>query len=79
VRVEGVVAAGAVPAQLQLGSREHGWRDADRAVDRAVERYGAGAVRPAALVPRAADADLTGQFGTGIGLQRDRLRPRTDP
>ena len=50
VRVEGILPAAEAALQLPLGAREHGWRDADRAVDRAVDRFGSGAVRPAALV-----------------------------
>ncbi|MEX2291903.1 MAG: DNA polymerase IV [Mycobacteriales bacterium] len=50
VRVEGLGAAGGTPHQLALGEREHGWRDAERAVDQAARRFGAGAVRPATLV-----------------------------
>jgi DNA polymerase-4 len=50
VRVEGIADASAQPHQLQLGEREHGWRDAEQAVDRATRRFGAGAVRPATLV-----------------------------
>ena len=50
VRVEGIVDAALQPHQLQLGEREHGWRDAEQAVDRAARRFGAGAVRPATLV-----------------------------
>lgn len=38
--------------QLALGERDRGWPDADRAVDRAVERFGSAAVRPASLVGR---------------------------
>jgi len=49
VRVEGLVDADH-PRQLMLGERAHGWRDAEQAVDRATERFGADAVRPAALV-----------------------------
>jgi DNA polymerase-4 len=50
VRVEGLTAAAAQPHQLLLGERESGWREADQAVDRAARRFGAGVVRPAALV-----------------------------
>ena len=50
VRVEGIAPAGDASFQLELGARESGWREADRAVDRAVGRFGSGAVRPAALV-----------------------------
>jgi DNA polymerase IV len=50
VRVEGLLPADAATLQPRLGDREHGWRDADQAVDRAVHRFGAGAVRRAALV-----------------------------
>lgn len=50
VRVEGIVAADDQPHQLQLGEREHGWRSAEQAVDRAATRFGPGAVRPASLV-----------------------------
>jgi DNA polymerase-4 len=49
----------AAPRQLVLGEREHGWRDAERAVDAATERFGAAAVRPASLLSpgqRTADA-----------------------
>jgi len=52
VRVEGILPAGDAPLQGELGEREHGWRDADRAVDRAVGRFGSGAVRPATLMSR---------------------------
>jgi DNA polymerase IV len=55
VRVEGSAEAAEQVNQLQLGEREHGWRDAEQAVDRAARRFGAGAVRPAALV-RPSDA-----------------------
>jgi DNA polymerase-4 len=55
VRVEGLADADAVAEQLQLGAPEHGWRDADAAVDKAVQRFGRGAVRPAALVRTESD------------------------
>ncbi len=50
VRVEGLVPRVSVHHQLVLGEREHGWSDADRAVDRATSRFGSTAVRPAALI-----------------------------
>jgi DNA polymerase-4 len=50
VRVEQLVDADRAPRQLLLGERETGWREAEQAVDRAALRFGAGAVRPAALV-----------------------------
>jgi len=52
VRVEGITPATAAPRQLEIGSRERGWREADQAVDRAAQRFGADVVRPAALVRR---------------------------
>ena len=50
VRVEAVGDAAGAQHQLELGEREHGWRDAEQAVDRAARRFGAGSVRPATLV-----------------------------
>lgn len=40
------------PEQLVLGSREHGWREAEGAIDRAQARFGRGSVRPARLIRR---------------------------
>jgi DNA polymerase-4 len=50
VRVEGLIDSARATRQLVLGERLHGWEDAERAVDRAVNRFGGSAVRPAALV-----------------------------
>lgn len=50
VRMEGLVEAEGAAHQARLDDPEHGWPDADRAVDRASSRFGAGAVRPATLV-----------------------------
>jgi DNA polymerase-4 len=50
VRVEGLVLRETVHRQLVLGEPEHGWADADRAVDRATLRFGSAAVRPASLL-----------------------------
>jgi DNA polymerase-4 len=52
VRVEGLVPVDRHERQLLLGEPELGWRDAERAVDRASARFGAGVVRPASLVDR---------------------------
>jgi DNA polymerase-4 len=50
VRVGNLVSAGTASRQLALGDRETGWREAEQAMDLAARRFGAGAVRPAALV-----------------------------
>ena len=52
VRVEKLVETSQAPIQGVIGEPEHGWRDADKAVDRARSRFGSGAVRPASLVER---------------------------
>jgi DNA polymerase-4 len=50
VRVENVLPRDRVHRQGVLGEPDHGWPDADRAVDRAVLRFGSAAVRPASLI-----------------------------
>lgn len=50
VRVEGLRPATGQPRQLVLGTRPHGWAEAERAVERATLRFGSGAVRPGTLV-----------------------------
>ncbi len=62
VRMEGLVESERAPLQGMLDEPDHGWRDADRAVDRASARFGAGAVRPASLV-----RDPDGGGGRGPG------------
>lgn len=64
VRLEKLVTLEEAPIQGILGEADHGWRDADRAVDRASARFGAGSVRPASLIDRgrpsaSADRDLS--------------------
>lgn len=49
VRVEQLSEASSTPVQVALDEPEHGWREADRAIDRASARFGAGSVRPASL------------------------------
>jgi DNA polymerase-4 len=50
VRVEGLLPLEHAHRQLVIGEREHGWPDADRAVDRIHLRFGRGVVRPATLL-----------------------------
>jgi DNA polymerase-4 len=50
VRMEGLVNTEGAPIQGLLDEPEAGWREADRAVDRASARFGAGSVRPASLI-----------------------------
>ncbi len=50
VRIEQITDADSQPVQLLLGEPERGWREAEQAVDRAAQRFGAGAIRPAVLV-----------------------------
>ena len=38
--------------QLALGEREHGWDEATEAMDKALERFGRGSVRPASLIKK---------------------------
>ncbi len=50
VRVEHLLPRARVHRQGVLGEPELGWSEADRAVDRAVQRFGSAAVRPATLL-----------------------------
>ncbi len=50
VRAESLITSAQVTRQQMLGEREVGWREADRAVDRASARFGSGSVRPASLL-----------------------------
>jgi DNA polymerase-4 len=52
VRVEGLASAATAPRQLDLDGHDDDWRAAETAADRAVARFGRGAVRPATLVDR---------------------------
>jgi len=70
VRVEGLLPAEEVAHQLLLDERPQGWREAEQAADRASARFGRGAVRPAALVPR---------HGAGTGQRSDGAPPQPAP
>ncbi len=59
VRVEGLLDVDLAPEQLLLDAPEHGWREAERAVDKAVARFGRDAVVPARLVRPEDDPDGT--------------------
>lgn len=50
VRMSSIVDSADAPIQGMLGEPDHGWRDADRAVDRAQARFGRGSVISAALL-----------------------------
>jgi DNA polymerase IV len=54
VRAAGLVPAAAAETQLALGERAVPWREAESAIDRIASRFGTDAIRPAALVERAA-------------------------
>ena len=50
VRMTGLTTASDATTQLALDDKPTGWREAERAMDRITQRFGAGAVRPAVLV-----------------------------
>ncbi|PVZ94863.1 DNA polymerase IV [Amnibacterium flavum] len=55
------------PAQFTLWDDEpaDGWRDAEGVMDRATERFGAGMIRPAALIAKKARPDVPRNAGEG--------------
>jgi DNA polymerase-4 len=63
VRVEGLTEVAGSHHQLALDERPQGWREAEQAVDRASARFGAGAVRPASLVPEPQQDEKTTKDG----------------
>jgi DNA polymerase-4 len=77
VRVEGIAPTGDAALQLELGAREHGWRDADRAVDRAADRFGSGTIRPATLVYPTAGTDR--RDTPGVAPESGRVGTPGDP
>ncbi len=69
VRASGLVPAAGAATQQSFWDRQVSWRDAERAMDRITGRFGAGSIRPAALV-RAADED---------GARQPRVPPAGAP
>jgi len=73
VRIEGLLDADRAPRQLELGTREHGWAEADRAADAAIARFGAAAVQPASLLvkgpARVGESEWTGAPGPWDGAR----------
>ncbi|GGK69543.1 DNA polymerase IV [Ornithinimicrobium pekingense] len=66
VRVEGITTADETLVQGRLDEPEHGWREAERAMDRAAARFGSDAVRPASLLERRRGTPATAQGVTVI-------------
>jgi DNA polymerase IV len=62
VRVQKLTSGADTALQGVLGEPDHGWREADRAADRARQRYGSESVRPASLVQRRS-LPTAGPFG----------------
>lgn len=50
IGLEGLIESHQAHEQLELGAPERGWREAGEAVDRALERFGKGSIRPARLI-----------------------------
>lgn len=59
VRVEHLVLGEGSPQQLLMGEPEHGWREAEQALDKVRDRFGSEVVRPARLL-RSSNDDRAG-------------------
>jgi len=75
VRVENLAGDGPESRQLSLDEPEHGWREAEQAMDEAARRFGRGAIRPAALIrpsrgPRGNGRDDSGEGDGGAPMRR---------
>lgn len=70
VRLEGLSRAEALSEQLVLGARSHGWRDAERAMDSALAKFGRAAVRPASLLGRPEAAGTAGSEQEAYAVRR---------
>ena len=65
VRLENLESDAGLVEQLTLGSRERGWRQVDKALDRARRRFGGGALKPARLI------EPGGEGGLGMGAESE--------
>ena len=78
VRMEHLTDAASAAEQLLLDAPEHGWRDAERAMDRIRQRYGSASLAPARLLPPP-NPPTAGSPGSEQRLtdrNRDRGAPR---
>ena len=57
VRLENLESDKGLVEQLTLGSRERGWRQVDKALDRARRRFGGGALKPARLIETGSESE----------------------
>lgn len=71
VRATGLVPAAGAATQLAFGERGVSWRDAERALDRIADRFGADTVLPAALVRGHGGSS----GGSGVGGQEPASPP----
>jgi DNA polymerase-4 len=78
IRVENLADAGAEARQLALDEPEHGWREAEQAMDEAARRFGRGAIRPAALLRPSSGPRGEGRGGRDGGDGGRRMRRTTD-
>jgi DNA polymerase-4 len=76
VRLEGLLDADQAPRQPSLDARERGWREAERAADAAVARFGSAAVRPASLLR--GDRVSEGEWSGGVGPWQPVTRENPD-
>ncbi len=74
VRAESLVTSAKVARQQMLGEREMGWREADRAVDRASARFGSGSVRPGVVARSTGTGGAVAPEGTAAAGRNDSER-----
>jgi len=60
--------------QLELGERAHGWDEATEAMDKALERFGRGSVRPARLLPKGERSESPGSGKPEGAAERGPLK-----